>query len=45
MLKQTKKRLLYLYILGQYYKHDTISTPVPYRINNEEIEPVKKLLN
>lgn len=46
MLNQTKKRLLYLYILGQNNNHDTISTPVPYRINDEEIfyGPCKKLI-
>ncbi|GAH78175.1 unnamed protein product, partial [marine sediment metagenome] len=46
MLNQTKKHLLYLYILGQKNGRDIISTPVPYRINEEEIffGPCKKLI-
>ena len=46
MLNQTKKRLVYLYILGQKNDRDIVSTPVPYRINEEEIffGPCKKLI-
>lgn len=44
MSNQTKRQLLYLYILGSKNKADRISTLVPFRINDEEIfyGPCKK---
>lgn len=46
MSDKTRKTYLYLYILGQKNNRDTISTMVPYRINDEELffGPCKKLI-